>query len=59
MKDCLICETPIEQFISFGNMPLANGFLDQSQFNKEYFFELAVGVLSELPYGPIDAATRS
>lgn len=43
MKDCLICEAPIEPFISFGKMPLANGFLDQNQFDKEYFFELAVG----------------
>lgn len=27
--------------MSFGKMPIANGFLDQKDFAKEYFFELA------------------
>lgn len=40
MKKCLICEVPIEAFMSFGKMPLANGFLTQEQFSGEYFFEL-------------------
>lgn len=40
MKKCLICNKPIEPFISFGRMPIANGFLTPEQFKDEYFFEL-------------------
>ncbi|HKR65361.1 MAG TPA: class I SAM-dependent methyltransferase [Thermoanaerobaculia bacterium] len=42
MATCLICETPIEPFINFGRMPIANGFLTPDQFADEYFFELKV-----------------
>lgn len=42
MKKCLICETEIEPFISFGPQPIANGFLKKEQFDKEYFFEMKV-----------------
>lgn len=42
MPKCLICEHPIEPFISFGKMPIANGFLKEEQFSTEYFFELKV-----------------
>jgi methylation protein EvaC len=42
MKPCLICERPIEPFLSFGRMPIANGFLSADQFADEYFFELRV-----------------
>jgi methylation protein EvaC len=42
MRKCLICETAIEPFLSFGRMPIANGFLTPAQFADEYFFELAV-----------------
>lgn len=40
MKPCLICNTPIEPFMSFGKMPIANGFLTPEQYSEEYFFEL-------------------
>ena len=40
MKNCLICKTPIEPFLSFGKMPIANGFLAPEQYPEEYFFEL-------------------
>lgn len=43
MTDCLICKSPIEPFMSFGKMPVANGFLTPDQFASEYFFELKVG----------------
>jgi methylation protein EvaC len=39
---CLICGNATEQFISFGRMPIANGFLTADQIPDEYFFELAV-----------------
>lgn len=42
MKPCLICERPVEPFLSFGRMPIANGFLSADQFASEYFFELQV-----------------
>ncbi len=42
MKQCLICNKPIAPFISFGKMPIANGFLSPEQFASEYFFELQV-----------------
>ncbi len=41
--NCLICETPIAPFMSFGRMPIANGFLTPAEFDREYFFDLAVG----------------
>ena len=43
MKPCLICQSPIGAFISFGRMPLANGFLLREEFREEYFFDLDVG----------------
>ena len=33
----------IEPFISFGRMPIANGFLKAVQFPEEHFFELKAG----------------
>src|SRR5258708_37700234 len=42
-KHCLVCETPIEAFMSFGRMPIANGFLMPDQVDDEYFFNLQVG----------------
>ncbi|MCK4752909.1 MAG: class I SAM-dependent methyltransferase [Planctomycetes bacterium] len=43
MPQCLICQTDYEPFISFGKMPIANGFLTEKEFEKEYFFELKTG----------------
>ncbi len=40
MANCLACKTPIEPFMSFGRMPIANGFLPRTEFDSEYFFEL-------------------
>ena len=42
MKTCLICGNEIDPFISFGQMPIANGFLKREQFKEEAFFELKV-----------------
>jgi methylation protein EvaC len=41
MIKCRICNTEVEKIMSFGKMPIANGFLTQEEFEKEYFFELA------------------
>jgi methylation protein EvaC len=42
MTECLICERPVTPFLSFGKMPIANGFLAREEFADEYFFELKV-----------------
>jgi methylation protein EvaC len=42
MKECLICDESIQPFMSFGRMPIANGFLSPAQFAAEYFFDLQV-----------------
>jgi methylation protein EvaC len=47
MKTCLICDAPIEPFIDFGHMPIANGFLSAEEFDAEYFFNLRVGFCPE------------
>lgn len=46
MKDCLVCQLPIEPFVSFGQMPIANGFLTPDQFADEYFFDMRVSFCS-------------
>lgn len=42
MTSCRICNAPITPFMSFGPMPIANGFLLPPQFPQEYFFEMEV-----------------
>jgi len=41
---CRVCDAPIEAFMSFGRMPIANGFLTANEIPNEYFFELAPAV---------------
>ena len=36
---CRVCGGPIQAFMTFGRMPIANGFLKQSEVVSEYFFE--------------------
>ena len=36
---CKITNKNIIPFMSFGKMPLANGFLNEDGFKTEYFFE--------------------
>ena len=40
---CKITKKKIKPFMSFGKMPIANGFLTKDQFRKEFFFNLEVG----------------
>ena len=42
MNNCRVCSDPIKPFMSFGPMPIANGFLKEEEFATEYFFEMAV-----------------
>ena len=39
-ENCRVCGSSIEQFMTFGQMPIANGFLLEDQFKDEYFFEM-------------------
>ena len=45
---CKVTNKIIEPFMSFGEMPLANGFLKKEDFSKEFFFNLEVGFSEEL-----------
>jgi methylation protein EvaC len=38
---CRVCDATIAPFMSFGRMPIANGFLRPDETKDEYFFELA------------------
>ena len=45
---CKITNKQIEPFMSFGKMPIANGFLHKDNFDKEFFFEMEVGFSSDV-----------
>ena len=45
---CKITNKVIEPFMSFGNMPIANGFIHKENFNKEFFFKMEVGFSDQL-----------
>ena len=45
---CKITGNKINSFMTFGKMPIANGFVNKENFNKEYFFEMEVGFNEEL-----------
>ena len=40
---CKFSGQRLKPFMSFGKMPLANGFLSKKNFTKEYFYEMKVG----------------
>ena len=37
---CRVCDVKIKSFMSFGKMPIANGFLLKKDFKNEYFYNL-------------------
>lgn len=43
MYKCLVCETEFDSFMTFGKMPIANGFLTSEDFKNEFFYELEIG----------------
>jgi methylation protein EvaC len=43
---CRVCDASIDAFMTFGRMPIANGFLTANKIPNEYFFELAPAVCS-------------
>ena len=48
MFKCKVSQKKIKSFMSFGSMPLANGFLKKSQFKKEFFYKMEVGFNEDL-----------
>jgi methylation protein EvaC len=40
---CKVSNKKIKTIMSFGKMPMANGFLQKKDFNKEFFYDLKVG----------------
>ena len=40
---CKITKKKIKPFMSFGKMPIANGFLEKKNFQNEFFFKMEVG----------------
>jgi len=47
MNNCCVCNNEVYPFMSFGKMPIANGFLNEIQFSNEYFFEMNVAVCTK------------
>ena len=45
---CKLTNKQIKSFMSFGKMPLANGFLGEDEFKSEFFFEMEVGFSDDL-----------
>jgi methylation protein EvaC len=44
---CRVCGARIAAFMSFGRMPIANGFLNDEEIPSEHFFELAPAFCSQ------------
>ena len=40
---CKITNKSINPFMSFGKMPIANGFIEKNKFSEEFFFDMEVG----------------
>ena len=40
---CKVTGKKINNIMSFGKMPMANGFLEKKEFKKEFFYNLKVG----------------
>tara|TARA_B100000287_G_scaffold346312_1_gene333886 strand:+ start:576 stop:1784 length:1209 start_codon:yes stop_codon:yes gene_type:complete len=45
---CNITNKNVEEIMSFGKMPIANGFLHEEDKSKEYFYEMTVGLSPEI-----------
>ena len=43
IENCRLCNTSIKSLMSFGKMPIANGFRDLNSDTNEFFYEMSVG----------------
>jgi len=39
-KFCRVCEKPLSEFMSFGDMPIANSFISLNEKNDQYLYEM-------------------
>tara|TARA_Y100000590_G_scaffold462835_1_gene627982 strand:+ start:1168 stop:2364 length:1197 start_codon:yes stop_codon:yes gene_type:complete len=46
--NCKITNSKITQFMTFGKMPIANGFLKKKDFKNEFFYEMKVGFCKKI-----------
>tara|TARA_B110001452_G_scaffold198287_1_gene168232 strand:+ start:135 stop:1334 length:1200 start_codon:yes stop_codon:yes gene_type:complete len=46
--NCKITNKEIKPFMSFGKMPIANGFIEKKNFNNEFFFNMEVGFAEDI-----------
>ncbi len=44
---CRISSQPLIEFMDFGMMPLGNGFLEEKDFDKEFFYSMRLGFNAE------------
>lgn len=51
---CKITKKKLKPFMSFGRMPIANGFINEKNFNREFFFNLEVGFSKKLSLFQLD-----
>lgn len=42
-KKCRVCNVDIEEFMSLGQMPIANAFVKEDKKNKQFFYNLKIG----------------
>tara|TARA_B100000900_G_scaffold413217_1_gene436736 strand:+ start:2220 stop:3416 length:1197 start_codon:yes stop_codon:yes gene_type:complete len=45
---CKVTKKKLKPFMSFGKMPIANGFLKKKEFKKEHFFKMEVGFSKDI-----------
>jgi len=45
---CKITKKKLKPFMSFGKMPIANGFIKKKDFKREFFFKMEVGFSKDL-----------
>jgi len=46
--NCKITNKEIKPFMSFGKMPIANGFIEKKDFDNEFFFNMEVGFSDDI-----------
>ncbi len=46
--NCKITKKKLTEIMSFGKMPIANGFLEKENFDKEFFFNMSIGFSEDL-----------
>ena len=46
--NCKITNKKMTPFMSFGKMPLANGFIEKKDFDNEFFFNMEVGFSEDI-----------